>query len=119
MGAASGAVSTALRTTKGPGSSRPFLFFPDWLRGSVALITPFPLGRPARNERVTHRLVDLEDPLLPPLAVTEPPEEEPLDDLAQPLLGLSGGEQDGAGSLLQCVQCGSVASGSRRSSARL
>src|SRR5215469_474707 len=32
----------------------------------------------------------------------EPPKEEPLDDLAQPVLGFLGGEKDGAGSLLQC-----------------
>src|SRR5215831_3644070 len=73
------------------------------------------LGRLAQTRRAFDE--EAQDAL--PILAFEPPEEEPLDDLARPILGLMGGDQDGAGSLLQCVQCGPVASGSRRSGAGL
>ncbi|HEY1432435.1 MAG TPA: hypothetical protein VGF39_12530, partial [Stellaceae bacterium] len=52
-------------------------------------------------------LVSVEDPLLPLPAVTAPPpEEEPLGDLAQPVLGVLRREESGVGSFLFCVQEG-------------
>src|SRR5215469_7109352 len=81
----------------------------------VANCQPDGLGRLAQTRRAFDE--EAQDAL--PILAFEPPEEEPLDDLARPVLGFLGGKEAGAGSLLQCVQCGPVASGSRRSGAGL
>jgi hypothetical protein len=51
-------------------------------------------------------LFDEQPPDAPSVVGPKPPEKEPLDDLAQPFLGLLGREEDGGGIWLRCVQDG-------------